>query len=464
MQRSTLQPIVAGGALLAVFVLFSAPDTRAFSTIGHSLGLDQRDVRVFNNFLDPEANDNTTPHPTWPGAIGAPMAIWKAVAEWGSRLHGDGQGDPSQVGDVGSGGANFDVTWQGAAPDAGSTTGNVVSATSNCAGGITSETVLGSNGWTIRLCDNFLWDDGPGTVLAPNALDIQGVVAHEYGHVLGLGHSAVGGATMAPSITGNGVSFRSIAADDIAGVRFIYGTAAPTKPRIDSALPGSMLILSGANFAPTNNEVWFTRAGVNPDGTPLVVTGLVSSGGGTKITLAVPAGAGPGDVLVRIPGLFAAALSNAFPLDPAGCPPPAVYCTAKTSSKGCVAQVATAGTPSASAGSGFDILASDVPNQVFGVLFYGTNGSAEIPFQGGTLCVGSPVTRTAAQSSGGSLPPASDCSGTFSFDFNAYIAGGQDPALVAGAGVWCQHWFRDPGFPPPNSSALSAAIAFLVCP
>jgi len=68
------------------------------------------------------------------------MAVWKAVAEWGSRLHGDGEGDPSQPGDVGSGGANFDVTWQGAAPDAGSSTGNVVSATSNCTGGITSMT------------------------------------------------------------------------------------------------------------------------------------------------------------------------------------------------------------------------------------------------------------------------------------------------------------------------------------
>jgi hypothetical protein len=40
------------------------------------------------------------------------MAIWKGVSEWGSELHGgNGLGDPTQT--VGSGGANFDVSWQG---------------------------------------------------------------------------------------------------------------------------------------------------------------------------------------------------------------------------------------------------------------------------------------------------------------------------------------------------------------
>ena len=32
-----------------------------------------------------EANQNVTPDPSFPGAVGAPLAIWKAVVEWGSE-------------------------------------------------------------------------------------------------------------------------------------------------------------------------------------------------------------------------------------------------------------------------------------------------------------------------------------------------------------------------------------------
>src|SRR5688572_1531488 len=122
MQRSQWTRILVALPAVALGGVLIVPSS-AFTTLGHSLGLDQRDARVFNNFLDPEANDNQTPHPTWPGALGAPMAVWKGLAEWGSMLHGDGEGDPSQPGGIGSGGANFDVTWQGAAPNAGLATG-----------------------------------------------------------------------------------------------------------------------------------------------------------------------------------------------------------------------------------------------------------------------------------------------------------------------------------------------------
>ena len=42
------------------------------------LGVDQRDFRLFNNFQDASANNNVTPHPQFPGYVGADMAVWKA--------------------------------------------------------------------------------------------------------------------------------------------------------------------------------------------------------------------------------------------------------------------------------------------------------------------------------------------------------------------------------------------------
>jgi hypothetical protein len=453
--------LALGAASLVVWPARSG----AFTVIGHTLGLDQRDVRVFNNFADPESNDNTTPHPSWPGFTGAPMAIWKATVEWQSLLHGDGEGDPSQPGDLGSGGANFDPSWQGNAPGVGGSTENVVSAISNCGGGVTAFTEVGAGGWRIRLCDDLLWDDGPGVVLAPGAVDIQGIITHEYGHALGLGHTNIGGSTMFPSVSGGGVSIRSIAADDKAGVQFLYGAASPSKPRIDYVLvSGAAIDLVGSGFAPFGNSVWFTQAGVNPTGNPIQVGALTSTAGGTRIHAPLPASAGPGDVLVAVPGGSGASLSHAFPFDPSLCGDPTVYCTPKTNSLGCASAIGSSGTPSASAGSGFVVSAMNVLNQVFGILFYSKDGPASAPFQGGFLCVGGPLVRTPIQSSGGSPQPASDCSGSFALDFNAWIASGQDPALVAGSAVWAQHWSRDPGFAPPQNTNLSDALAFAVCP
>ena len=325
-------------------------------------------------------------------------------------------------------------------------------------------TELGSSGWRIRLCDDWLWDDGPGTQLAPGALDIQGVVAHEFGHALGLGHSTVPGSTMYPALGGSGVEARSIETDDAAGLVAVYGAVPPGKPRIDLALSaGTHLTLLGAGFAPAGNEVWFTEAGLNASGEPLKATGVVATDGGTRIELTLPPGAGPGDVLVRLPGTGGAALSNAFPLDAGGCTPPLAYCTAQTGAAGCTATIGSGGTPSASAGAGFAIRAQGVRNHVFGLLFYGKTGPVAVPFGGGWLCAQPPLVRTQARSSGGTPPPAIDCSGSFVLDFNAWIASGSDPALGSGQEVFCQWWSRDPDAQPPGST-LTDALGFVVCP
>lgn len=138
------------------------------------------------------------------------------------------------------------------------------------------------------------------------------------------------------------------------------------------------------------------------------------------------------------------------------------YCTSKVNSLGCTPAIATSGSASASAGSGFAISATLVLNQKQGLLLYGTSGPAAVPFHGGWLCVAPPRRRTPVQSSGGSSA-GSNCSGAYVFDFNAWTATGSDPALIAGATVNAQYWSRDPGFAPPNNVGLTDAVEFHLC-
>lgn len=142
--------------------------------------------------------------------------------------------------------------------------------------------------------------------------------------------------------------------------------------------------------------------------------------------------------------------------------PPAIaaYCAAKVSSAGCVPSIAWTGEPSASGASTFVISAAQVPNRQYGMFFYSTGGRAALPFQGGTLCVETPVLRTFAQNSGGTPPPASDCTGILSIDFAAEIT--SRASLVAGTQVHGQFWFRDPG--DPTGPGLSNAIEFVILP
>ncbi len=142
---------------------------------------------------------------------------------------------------------------------------------------------------------------------------------------------------------------------------------------------------------------------------------------------------------------------------------PLIYCTAKVNSLGCTPSIGFAGAPSVGAGLGFTISAMNVLSHNIGILIYSTAGPASQPFQGGTMCLKGTVKRTGALNSGGG-PPPTDCSGAYSFDFNAWIAGGTDPALVPGQYVWAQFWSRDLGFPPPNYTGLTNALRFLLCP
>jgi len=319
----TFSRLVAAAGLVGsaslVATLSQPVQTAAYTTIGGSLDTTQRDFRVWNNFSDAQANNNISPNPSFPGQTGAVMAIWKGHVEWASEPYaGTGAGDGASTNPVlGSGGANFDNSFQGTATSAGTTNQNIHSELAGSSGGVLAftETPI-SDGWRILYYSTWTWQDGPGTVTSN--IDLQGVACHEIGHSLGLGHSSDPSATMYWALTsGTGTDQRSISSDDSDGVQYVYGAKSATKPRILSISGtlqiGTTLTINGANFSPTGNEVWFTKA--SGDGIPTKVLGVTSSANGTLISVTIPAGITDGDLLVAKVGSGGSSLSNAWPMD-----------------------------------------------------------------------------------------------------------------------------------------------------
>jgi hypothetical protein len=318
-----LPSIVLGSAILV-----TAPqESHGFATLGHSLNPNQSDFRVYNNFLDAQANNNTSQVSQFPGWDGAELAVWKGCVEWSSDPHGDGSGDPLQA-ELGSGDSNFDPMFSGAATSTGSIGDNVHSALDQSGGGVLAFMQGGGSGWWCRYYDSWTWYDGPGNNGYP---DLQAVVAHEYGHSLGLGHSAFSSATMYGS--GGSTGDRSLHSDDQAGIQAIYGHRDSTglKVRILSAVnTGGIVHLVCENLTLNANQVWFTRLNPNlgnASGDPIKVTGLVSTNNNTELDVVIPIGAGPGDIMVKAGTGGQAGKSAPYPFDPFSVPAPIVSIT-----------------------------------------------------------------------------------------------------------------------------------------
>ncbi|MBL8802959.1 MAG: LamG domain-containing protein [Planctomycetes bacterium] len=153
--------------------------------------------------------------------------------------------------------------------------------------------------------------------------------------------------------------------------------------------------------------------------------------------------------------------ANGIPDD---CETPIVtYCTAGTTVHGCVPSILGAGTPSAHAASGFDIVVSNVPGQRFGTIFYGFYQLVTpwAPGSGSYKCIAFPIQRTGDRQSGGT---AGQCNGELRLDFNAWRAanpGALGTPYVAGQVIYAQGWFRDPGAP--KQTNLSDGLRFALC-
>lgn len=135
---------------------------------------------------------------------------------------------------------------------------------------------------------------------------------------------------------------------------------------------------------------------------------------------------------------------------------PTSYCTGKVNSIGCTPFMSADSGIASLSGPAFTVTANNLLNNKPGIIFYGY-GENSAPFQGGTLCVQPQIFRTGVQFSGGSVPPANDCSGTLSIDLTAHL-----PASAAPGFVYLQGWSRDPN--DAFASSLSDGIKVLVCP
>ncbi|MFO0980474.1 MAG: hypothetical protein U1E76_01810 [Planctomycetota bacterium] len=321
--------VTSAAAGLAILALVVIPGPLfAYKLLGFSLSIGtggtgyQRDFRLWNNFADPSANNNGTPDSNYPGTLGASMSFWKAGDVWNSNK---------------GGGKNFDFDWETDLPTStGSSTDNICSALDSgggCSGGVLAYTIPGEHGWTMRFCDSWTWDDGPG-VPPGTRFDIQGVAAHELGHSLGLQHPDFGNEggppcngscstnpTMCAFVCDTGYDARTLQQDDKDGLGAIYGTKPGNKPAISSLdgsfTVGQVLNIHGSNFAATGNSVKFTANTTQNTGSiPGVVSNLNSQNGGTLIQVTIPNAALTGNVLVWITSV--PVLSNPFPIEVTG--------------------------------------------------------------------------------------------------------------------------------------------------
>jgi hypothetical protein len=148
-----------------------------------------------------------------------------------------------------------------------------------------------------------------------------------------------------------------------------------------------------------------------------------------------------------------------------GAPAPFAYCTAGTSTNGCVPSIGASGTASVAASSGFTLNVANVEGDKQGLLFYGLSGPVAFPWgPGGTSfnCVKSPTQRMPPRNSGGA---AGTCAGALSTDWLAYLAGNPlalGNPIAAGTTVNAQGWYRDP--PALKSTNLSNALEFVTVP
>ena len=128
---------------------------------------------------------------------------------------------------------------------------------------------------------------------------------------------------------------------------------------------------------------------------------------------------------------------------------PTVYCTAGTSSHGCVPAISAASNPSVSQQNSCVISVAQVEGRASGLIFYGISQMPFAPIAWGPgstsfKCVHAPIERTQIQNSGGTT---AQCDGVLTLDWNAFQttnANALGAPWTIGSKVYLQGLYRDP--------------------
>lgn len=141
------------------------------------------------------------------------------------------------------------------------------------------------------------------------------------------------------------------------------------------------------------------------------------------------------------------------------------FCFAKTNTCAFTPTISAAGTPSATATSGFTVSATGMRALHIGMLMYTDVGYNNAPFLGGHLCIQT-INRTVLVYDTVGTPGS--CDGQLSIDMNSFRAGllGGSPPLgslsVPGTTVHCQWFGRDPGNT--FNALLTEGLKYIVTP
>ena len=144
---------------------------------------------------------------------------------------------------------------------------------------------------------------------------------------------------------------------------------------------------------------------------------------------------------------------------------PQVYCTAGTSSNGCLPSITANVQPNLSNTAGCVISVTNLEGQKQGLVFYGVNNVGFTPNPWGSgnsfSCVKAPTQRTGAQNSGGI---AGLCTGSFGLLWDSYQS--THPSALgnpfgSGDNVYVQAWYRDPAAPKTTNLSNALELTYL---
>jgi len=149
----------------------------------------------------------------------------------------------------------------------------------------------GNGAVALTYCNSYTVDDGFDILLFDHdrtwahdlqdgGTDIKGVMTHECGHALGLGHTGDHDSTMWPYIKGNGEANRLLSTDDGLGVRALYG--------FGSSGGDSCLFEGGASANDACDSAIDIFAGETVDGDTIWAVNDYDPGAGGCATTALP--------------------------------------------------------------------------------------------------------------------------------------------------------------------------------